>query len=66
MHLNLPPSYPGPATQKPTIYTGPPVPTEYGAVNSDGPDDWQYFTNLTPEQIAWYQSQPEWHRKSSQ
>lgn len=35
------------------IYTGPLVPVAYD-------DNWQHFINLTPEQIAWYEAQPEW------
>lgn len=42
-----------PAPQKPTQYAGPAVPAAYD-------DNWQYFTNLTPDQIAWFQAQPEW------
>jgi hypothetical protein len=39
--------------QKSTLYTGPDVPTAYDP-------DWQHFTSLTPDQIAWFQAQPEW------
>lgn len=35
------------------IYAGPVVPTAYD-------QNWQYYTNLTPAQIAWFQAQPEW------
>lgn len=42
-----------PSPQKPTMYSGPDVPTTYDP-------DWQHFTNLTPGQIAWFQTQPEW------
>lgn len=43
---------------KPTIepnrtYSGPDVPIAYD-------QNWQYFTNLTKDQIAWFQAQPEW------
>ena len=48
----LPPNY-KPSPQIPTIYTGPDIPTAYDA-------NWQYFTNLTSDQIAWFQAQPEW------
>lgn len=37
----------------PIIYTGPDVPTVYDS-------GWQFYTNLTSAQIAWFQSQPEW------
>lgn len=39
--------------QKPRVYSGPDTPAAYN-------EDWQYFTNLTPDQIAWFQAQPEW------
>lgn len=39
--------------QKPTIYSGPTIPLVYDI-------DWQHFTNLTKDQIAWFQAQPEW------
>jgi hypothetical protein len=42
-----------PSPQKPTIYSGPAVPVAYDL-------GWQLFTNLTPDQIAWFQAQPEW------
>lgn len=42
-----------PSPQKPTIYSGPLVPVSYDP-------DWQYFTNLTSDQIAWFQARPEW------
>ncbi len=45
-----------PSPQKPTIYSGPAVPAAYDP-------DWQYFTNLTPVQIAVFQSFPEWDQK---
>lgn len=35
------------------IYTGPDVPVSYDP-------NWQMFTNLTTDQIAWFQAQPEW------
>jgi hypothetical protein len=35
------------------LYTGPTVPSAYDA-------GWQRFTNLTQDQIAWFQAQPEW------
>ncbi len=44
---------PGPSLGKPRIYSGPDVPTTYNP-------DWQYFKNLTPAQIGWFQAQPEW------
>lgn len=34
-------------------YIGPDVPVAYQ-------DGWQYFNNLTADQIAWFQAQPEW------
>src|SRR5690348_5565167 len=39
--------------QPPVIYSGPAVPTAYYS-------NWQYFTNLTKEQVAWFRAQPEW------
>lgn len=42
-----------PSPQPVTIYSGPTVPTAYDS-------NWQYFTNLTLDQIAWFQAQPEW------
>lgn len=42
-----------PSPQPNRIYSGPEVPTAYDP-------NWQLFTNLTPNQIAWFQSQPEW------
>lgn len=44
----------GPPSPQPIIiYSGPATPTAYDP-------NWQYFTNLTPDQIAWFQAQPEW------
>lgn len=53
---------PGPPSPQPiTLFQSPP--------NSNGNDGaaplaydaaWQYFTNLTPFQVAWFQAQPEW------
>ena len=43
-------------TRKPPhvrIYTGPDIPTAYDPA-------WQYFTNLTSDQVSWFQAQPEW------
>lgn len=45
--------YKGPSPQKPTIYSGPNTPTAFDP-------DWQRFTNLNADQIAWFQAQPEW------
>lgn len=42
------------APQPKMIYDGPEVPTAFDP-------NWQYFTNLTPNQIAWFQAQPEWN-----
>lgn len=42
-----------PPPPKVTIYTGPAVPVAYDP-------NWQLFTNLKPEQVAWFQAQPEW------
>lgn len=42
-----------PSPQIPTTYFGPAMPTAYDV-------NWQYFTNLTKDQIAWFQAQPEW------
>lgn len=44
-----------PNTMPPPIrtYTGSATPAAYDP-------NWQYFTNLTPDQIAWFQAQPEW------
>lgn len=50
-----------PSPQAPTIYQSPPgsggndgaMPTAYNF-------NWQYFTNLTPAQITWFESQPDW------
>lgn len=59
MPLPKPVTKPGP--QPITLFQSPP--------NSNGNDGaaplaydrgWQYFTNLTPEQVAWFQAQPEW------
>lgn len=36
-----------------TIYGGPATPIAYDP-------NWQYFTNLTKEQVTWFQAQPEW------
>ncbi len=55
MPPRIPPGY-KPYPQKPTIYTGPDVPTAYNP-------NWQYFTNLTPAQIAAFQAFPEWGQK---
>jgi hypothetical protein len=48
----LPPGYKS-SPQPVTIYSGPSVPIAYDP-------NWQFFTNLTPAQIAWFQAQPEW------
>lgn len=48
----LPPDY-QPSPQPSLVYGGPAVPTAYDP-------NWQYFINLTPAQVAWFQSQPEW------
>lgn len=42
-----------PSPQPNKIYAGPNVPGAYDS-------NWQYFTNLKPAQIAWFQAQPEW------
>lgn len=42
-----------PSPQPNRIYSGPDVPTVYDP-------KWQYFTNLTAAQIAWFQARPEW------
>lgn len=42
-----------PKPQSNKKYVGADVPTAYD-------ENWQYFTNLTPNQIAWFQSCPEW------
>lgn len=42
-----------PSPQPVRIYSGPIVPNAYDP-------NWQYFTNLTKDQIAWFQAQPEW------
>lgn len=42
-----------PSPQPNRTYNGPTVPTLYDP-------NWQYFTNLTADQIAWFQAQPEW------
>lgn len=44
---------PNPSPQKLRVYTGPPTPIAYD-------DNWQFFTNLTSDQVAWFQAQPEW------
>lgn len=38
---------------KPPMYSGPEIPTAFDP-------NWQSFVNLTPDQIAWFQAQPEW------
>lgn len=47
-----------PSPQPNKIYGGPDVPLVYDS-------NWQYFTNLTPAQIAWFQAQPEWRNFTS-
>lgn len=42
-----------PSPQLNRTYSGPAVPTAYDV-------NWQIYTNLTPDQIAWFQAQPEW------
>lgn len=42
-----------PSPQPSRIYSGPAIPVSYDS-------NWQYFTNLTLDQIAWFQAQPEW------
>lgn len=42
-----------PSPQKARSYNGPDIPQSYDP-------DWQHFTNLTKDQIAWFQAQPEW------
>lgn len=43
-----------PPSLQPTIYGGSAVPGGYNQY-------WQYFTNLTPAQVAQFQSMAEWH-----
>lgn len=52
MPVRLPPNY-QPSPQPNRIYSGPVVPVAYDS-------NWQYFTNLTMDQVAWFQAQPEW------
>lgn len=47
------PAAPPPSPQPKKIYDGPAIPSVYDPT-------WQYFTNLTKDQIAWFQAQPEW------
>lgn len=42
-----------PSPQPSTLYVGPATPTAYDS-------NWQTYTNLTPDQMAWFKAQPEW------
>lgn len=42
-----------PSPQPITTYSGPAIPSAYDP-------NWQYFNNLTSDQIAWFKAQPEW------
>lgn len=42
-----------PSPQGPTVYSGPTTPTAYDP-------NWQFYTNLTFVQKAWFEAQPEW------
>lgn len=42
-----------PSPQPNRTYSGPTVPQSYDP-------NWQFFSNLTKDQILWFQAQPEW------
>ncbi len=53
--LERPPGF-IPREPRAVLYSGPAVPIAYDA-------NWQLFTDLTKDQIAWFQAQPEWAAK---
>lgn len=54
-----PPGLPSPQPIK--LFQSPPASNNNdGAMPLAYDRGWQHFTNLTPEQVAWFQAQPEW------